>query len=122
MSDSISARLWLWLWLWVWLWVVEAIDEDGLEVLLEEPRGVALDSPSDFTSLSSSIGIADENIGDGLGDAARLIFSVRGSINVVLEAYADCVSGPSNNVEVSEYAVDPGRSSREGEYACATGV
>jgi hypothetical protein len=97
--DSVSARLWLWL---------DEATEGALELFPEGPR--ELDSPSDLISLSSSIGIAEENIGTGPGDAARLILSIRGSINVALEAYADCVSGPSNSVGASEYAVDPGRS------------
>lgn len=89
LSESTNVRIWLWL----WLWLGKTIDEDGSE--LEGSRELELDSPSDFTPLLSSVGFADENIGDGLGEAARLIlFSVRGSINVVIGAYAGCVSEP----------------------------
>lgn len=65
-----------------WLCLDDAID--GAREALRE-GSLDWDSLSDLISLSSSIGIAEENIGPGAGDAERLWGSPRESIKGVLE-------------------------------------
>lgn len=55
------------------------------------------------------MGIAEENIGAGEGAREGFRLSTRGSTSAALEAYAACVSGPSNIVSAREYVLDDGR-------------